>query len=135
MVKRVKPWNEKITSASVVFWTLLLLGVMFDLSIESALGFNLFQCDKMFQKDRRQNCINYRYVRCSTSLRLKPKIGCLNLITKRWTRSNLFDERTFEAKDRIFEFDYKKINKFEFCDVVLDPSLQILPKSTFGYSG
>ena len=71
----------------------------------------------------------------------KPKIGCSSSITDRWTSSSLldvwkndvrvssksnfvnlvkallglkFNVWSFEAKNRVFEFDYHKMNTFEF---------------------
>ena len=101
--------------------------------------------------------------------RSKPKIGCSSSITIRWTRlssfdvrkndvrvssmSNLvnvvktvlgskFDVRSFEAKNRVFEFDHQQMNMFEFVwclkndirvrsmfdKMVFDPSLVLVCK-------
>ena len=80
-------------------------------------------------------------VRSSMFDRSKPKIGCSSSITNRWTRSSSFDVRkndvrdslksnlvnlvkallgskfdvrSFEAKNRVFEFVHQQMNTFEF---------------------
>ena len=81
------------------------------------------------------------YVRSSMFDRSKPKIGCSSSITNRWTCSSSFDVQkndvqvssmsnlvnivkallssmfeflSFEAKNRVFEFDPQYMNTFEF---------------------
>ena len=84
-----------------------------------------------------QICEWTMFVRCPF-IDLKPKIRCSSSISKRWTRSSLFnvgkndvlvrsmsnsanlamgytifDVCLFEAKNRVFEFDYQKMSTFE----------------------
>ena len=88
-----------------------------------------------------KNSDGLKNVRSSIFDRSKPKIGCSSSITNRWTLSSsfnvqksdvrvssmsdlvnvekavlgsTFDFRSFEAKNRVFEFDHQQMNTFEF---------------------